>query len=202
LAWKSTPVRKTGGISAAALGLLVCASAHTTPAAALDAADILQAGTPLSRYRDAGVFVSALAPRIVNLTEVRGPAADSVHASSAGEVAQPTVAATLHLDSGSSLALSSDRASQPGTGVLLRNSDALVRAKVRLPLGREWVGYVYADLGAVDSSFRWQGMAGIRASHGVDLIGGWRRVTYHFSPGMGCDSLDFNGPFLGATLAW
>ena len=37
-------------------------------------------------------------------------------------------------------------------------------------------------------------------AHGLDLLGGWRRVTYHFSPGRGLDSLDFDGPFLGATL--
>jgi hypothetical protein len=182
--------------------LLVCAIAHSTRAAGHDAAEVLQAEAPLDRYRDAGAGVSVLAARSVNFTAVRGPAADSVHALSAGEVAQPAVAATPHYGTGSDLALSSVSASQTGSEVLLRNSDALVRAKVPLSLNRKWVGFVYADVGAVDSSLRWQGMAGIRGRHGVALIGGWRHVTYHFSPGMGFDSLDFNGPFLGATLAW
>jgi hypothetical protein len=86
--------------------------------------------------------------------------------------------------------------------VLLRNSDAFVRAKVRLSLGKKWLGFVYADMGAVDSALRWQGMAGVSGGHGVDFLGGWRHVTYHFSPGTGFESLEFNGPYLGATLAW
>src|SRR5262249_10873477 len=86
--------------------------------------------------------------------------------------------------------------------VLLRNSDALVRATVRLNLGQEWLGYVDADMGATDSAVRWQGMAGIHGGRGLDVLGGWRRVTYRFSPGAGLDSLDFDGPFLGATFAW
>jgi hypothetical protein len=56
-------------------------------------------------------------------------------------------------------------------------------------------------MGAADSALKWQGLAGIR-SHGLDVLCGWRHVTYHFSPGRGLDSLDFDGPFLGATLVW
>jgi hypothetical protein len=61
---------------------------------------------------------------------------------------------------------------------------------------------VYADMGARDSALKWQGLAGIRGGHGVDLLGGWRHITYRFSPGTGFDLLDFSGPYLGATLAW
>ena len=71
-----------------------------------------------------------------------------------------------------------------------------------MALGRNWLGFLYVDLGAGDSALRWQGLAGIQGGHGFDLLGGWRRVTYRFSPGMGFDSLDFNGPFVGATFAW
>jgi hypothetical protein len=110
--------------------------------------------------------------------------------------------ARFHFAFGSDLGFSSDRARQGDREVLLRNSDAFVRAKIRLTLGEQWLGFVYGDLGAVDSALRWQGLAGIRCGHGVDLLGGWRHVTYHFSPGSGFDSLDFNGPFVGATLAW
>ena len=110
--------------------------------------------------------------------------------------------ARLHYAFGSDLGLASDRARHGEREVLVRNSDAFVRAKVRLTLGKEWLGFVYADMGAADSALKWQGLAGISCGHGVDLLGGWRHVTYHFSPGQGFDSLDFNGPFLGATLAW
>jgi hypothetical protein len=112
------------------------------------------------------------------------------------------ILARLHYAFGSDLGLSSDRARQGEREVLVRNSDAFVRAKVRLTLGKEWLGFLYADMGAADSALKWQGLAGIPCGHGVDLLGGWRHVTYHFSPGQGFDSLDFNGPFLGATLAW
>ena len=61
--------------------------------------------------------------------------------------------------------------------------------------------FVYADVGASNSAVRWQGLAGIHGGHGIDLVGGWRRVTYNYAPGSGFDSLDFEGPFLGATLA-
>jgi hypothetical protein len=108
----------------------------------------------------------------------------------------------LHYAFGSDPGLSNERARQGEGEVLLRNADAFVRALLPLTLGKEWPGFVYADMGAADSALRWQGLAGIHGGHGVDLLGGWRHVTYHFSPGRGFDSLDFNGPFLGATLAW
>src|SRR5262249_26273390 len=78
-----------------------------------------------------------------------------------------------------------DHQRQADRAVLLKNADALVRAKVRLAVGEEQLAFVYADVGATDSALRWQGLAGIRCGHGVDLLGGWRNVTYHFSPGNG-----------------
>ncbi len=84
----------------------------------------------------------------------------------------------------------------------LQSSDALVRARVRLNLGRQWLGFLYTDMGAADSALRWQGLAGVGRDHGVHLLGGWRHVTYHFARNAGLDSLDFDGPYLGATVAW
>jgi hypothetical protein len=110
--------------------------------------------------------------------------------------------ARLHYAFGSDAGLASDRTLQAEREVLLRNSDAFVRAKLPVTVARDWRGFVYADMGAADSALKWQGLAGIRDGHGLELLGGWRHVTYHFSPGMGLDSLDFAGPFLGATLAW
>jgi hypothetical protein len=187
-ACKPTPATKTGRMSAAALGMFLCASAHTTPAAGGDYADAARA--PLYGY----------------FPEARGGGApyQPLARSAAGAPADASPSdflARLHYAFGSYLGLLSERAPQGEREVVLRNSDALVRAKVRLTLGKEWLGFVYADMGAVDSAVKWQGLAGV-GGHGVELLGGWRHVTYHFSPDRGFDSLDFNGPFLGATLAW
>jgi hypothetical protein len=221
--------------------MLLCASAHVTPAAGAEFAD---AGAPLYGYfREARGGVLVPAQRTAKFDQFRHGADDPADVSFDGEAAQPaglTAGATarvrgqarvlvaqsrsvagsapglsapvdaclsdllarLHYAFGSDLGLSSDRARQGEREVLVRNSDAFVRAKVRLTLGKEWLGFVYADIGAADSALKWQGLAGIPCGHGVDLLGGWRHVTYHFSPGQGFDSLDFNGPFLGATLAW
>ena len=235
---------KPGRLPAAALGMLLGASAHTTSAAGADSADALPTGAPLYGYfREARGGVSVPAHRTANFDEIHRRSDYFTHISFDGEAAQPaalTAAATdgvrgpasalaaqyrpvvgsapglgasvdasfsdllarLHYAFGSDPGLSNDRARQGEREVLLRNSDALVRAKVGLTLGQESLGFVYADMGAADSALRWQGLAGIRGGHGVNLLGGWRHVTYHFSPGKGVDSLDFAGPFLGATLAW
>ena len=161
---------KKACITAAALGMLLSASAHATRAASLDAADVLLANTAIS-----------------------------------GVPAYRSLAGTAGIDPRFNESLSHFLARPPAQRdleVLLRNSDALVRATVRMNLGRQWLGFVYADMGATDSAVRWQGLAGIHGGGGLDVLGGWRRVTYRFSPGAGLDSLDFDGPFLGATFAW
>jgi hypothetical protein len=238
-----TPAMKTGRMSAAAVGMLLCASAYTTPAAGASSADALPPGTPLYAYFREARSASVLAQRTADSDEIRRRTDDPTRIFFDGEAAQPAgltagstarvrgraralaaqyrpvagsaselsapidaslsdLLARFHSAFGSDLGFSSDRARQGDREALVRNSDAFVRAKILLTLGEEWLGFVYADLGAVDSALRWQGLAGIRCGHGVDLLGGWRHVTYHFSPGSGFDSLDFNGPFLGATLTW
>ena len=159
-------------ITAAALGMLLSASALATHAAAVDFADVLPASTATPQ---------ALAAQYRSLAGTPGidPRLD-----------EPLSHFLARLPEQRDLQL------------LLRNSDALVRATVRLNLGREWLGFVYADMGATDSAVRWQGLAGVHGGRGLDVLGGWRRVTYRFSPGAGLDSLDFDGPFLGATFAW
>lgn len=199
---KSTRAVKTGRMSAAALGVLLYAGAHDTQAAGADSADASPAGTLLYGYfREARGTAAAPAQRTIDFNDIRRATADRVHIYFDGGAAHVGVLAGLHHASGD-LALSSDRATQGEPDVPLKNSDAFVRAKIRLTLGKNWLGFVYADVGAADSALKWQGLAGIRSGHGVDLFGGWRQITYHFSPGMGFDSLDFKGPFFGATLAW
>ena len=190
-------------MSAVALGMLLCASAHATPVTGTDSTDVsAEHDPPHAYFREAGGGASVLAQRTLNFNEIPRPHDGLVHFAFAVEAPQPAILAKLHDAFRSDLGLSSDRASQAESEVLLRNSDAFVRANVRLTLGKKWRGFVYADVGAADSALRWQGVAGIRGSHGVDVLGGWRHVTYRFTPGMGFDSLDFNGPFLGATFTW
>lgn len=189
-------------IVAVALGVLLCGSAHAALAAGSIAADALPSDAPLYGYfLEARGYAPELVRRTVNLNEAPRLTGSLLHASFEGEARQPTVLARLHQAFGSELGLSSGHASPADPELLLRNADALVRGKVGLPLG-QWRGFLYADMGAVDSALRWQGLAGIRGGKGFGVFGGWRRVTYHFSPGMGFDSLDFNGPVLGATFAW
>ena len=159
-------------ITAAALGMLLSASALATHAAAVDFADVLPASTATPQ---------ALAAQYRSLAGTPGIDA---------RLDEPLSHFLARLPEQRDLQL------------LLRNSDALVRATVRMNLGREWLGFVYADMGATDSAVRWQGLAGVHGGRGLDMLGGWRRVTYRFSPGAGLDSLDFDGPFLGATFAW
>ena len=190
-------------IFAVALSVLLCASAHAALAAGSDAVDGLPSDAPLYGYfREGRGYAPELVRRAVNLNQAPRPAENLLHVSLEGEARQPAVLARLHQAFGSDLGLSSGRASSGDPEVALRNADALIRAKAGLTLGQKWRGFVYADMGAVDSALRWQGLAGIRGGKGFDVFGGWRRVTYHFSPGMGFDSLDFNGPVLGAPLAW
>jgi hypothetical protein len=228
-------------VSAAVLGMLLCAGAPTTPAAGADSTDALAAASTLYGYfREARGGASVPAQRTVNLDQIRHRSDDAVHVSRDSEATGPTVGATarvpvqvpalaaqypsnarsrlglsapvnatlsdlltrLHYAFRGDLEFSSDGARQGERELLLRNSDALVRANIQLTLGKGWPVFVYADMGAANSVLKWQGLAGIRSGHGLDLLGGWRRVTYHFSPGRGFDSLDFDGPFLGVTLAW
>jgi hypothetical protein len=192
LSRKSTTARKKGGIAAAALILLVCASARITSAVAADSGYALPVAAPLySYFREA---------RVATPVHSVGGAANG--SSAALDASQSDLKARLHYVFGSDAALGTDRTLQAEREVLLRNSDAFVRAKLRVTVVKDWRGFVYADMGATDSALKWQGLAGVRDGHGLELLGGWRHVTYHFSPGMGLDSLDFAGPFLGATLAW
>jgi hypothetical protein len=240
LSQETTHATKTGRVSTAALGVLLCAGAHTTPAGAADSANASPAGASLYGYlreardpsipqrtarldeirrhtdelarnsfhgepQSAGLPAGATRIRGQNRTliaQYRSPVESASGASPPVDASSSDLVARLHHAFGSDLGPSTDRTHQGEREVLLRNSDALIRARVRLTLGKEQLGFVYADMGARDSALKWQGLAGIRGGHGVDLLGGWRHVTYRFSPGIGFDSLDFNGPYLGATLAW
>ena len=99
---KSTPATKTDRMSATALGMLLFASAHFTPAPGAEFADALPAGAPL--YGDfpearRGAFVPA--QRTANFDQIRHGTDDPAHVSFDGEAAQPagpTAGATARVD--------------------------------------------------------------------------------------------------------
>ena len=192
----STSATKAGR-AVAALFLLLCAAAYSTPATiGVDAGD----GSA------ANLLSGAAAP-----TRVQWHLLDAQYHPGTAPASTPNAAdaafasdrrVKLRYGVGSDHGLATDRPHPIEGDELVRNSDAILRADVRLTLVNEWRGFVYADIGATDSEVRWQGLAGLHHRLGVDLLGGWRHVTYHFSPGRGLDSLEFKGPFLGAALAW
>jgi hypothetical protein len=196
--------RKKGQISAATLGLILCAGALATRAADYGSADSLSAAAPLYCYfRDATHSRTAdLVARVPLEGAPAQPAGPSRGATACIRAGAGLGARAAMSPSDTLTRLQHAFGTDPRHEVPVRNADALLRANMRLTLGEEWLGFVYADMGAVDSALRWQGLAGIRTAHGVDLIGGWRHVTYHFTPGRGFDSLEFDGPYLGAALAW
>jgi hypothetical protein len=189
--------RKTGRLCTVALGVMLYANAHIALAGTADSPIASPGNALLDGYlRDTR---DPWAPPPAQYRFVVGSSSDAnarVDASSSEFLAR--LRRAFGIDPGHS----NDRAHRGEREVLLSNSDALFRARIRLTSGNEQFAFVYADMGARDSALKWQGLAGIRGGHGVDLLGGWRRVTYPVSPGGGFDLLDFNGPYLGATFAW
>lgn len=195
---KSPAATKMARTLAVALVILLCRSVYATPAADVDSAVVRATGTQPSAYlREARVGDFLSAQRTVGLASRFRPAGAAPGFSTPVDVSPSGLLPRLDCVFGSDLQLSSRNDSE----VLLRNSDALVRAKLRLTLGKEWL-FVYGDMGPWGSTLRWQGLVGIRVGHGANLVGGWRHVTYYLSPGRDFNSLDSEGPFLGAQRAW
>ena len=87
----------------------------------------------------------------------------------------------------------------------LHNWDAVVGAKGAVELGaeRRWRVLSYADVGGGDSARTWQGLIAAGRKIGrFEVDGGWRRVEYRFRSDSRMDSLDFDGPIVGASFAW
>jgi hypothetical protein len=85
------------------------------------------------------------------------------------------------------------------------NWDAIIGLKgVAILSGdRRWVLPYYVDVGAGESSFTWQAMAGIGYSFnwGTTVLA-WRYLDYEFKSDAPIDNIDFSGPFLGVTFQW
>jgi hypothetical protein len=86
-----------------------------------------------------------------------------------------------------------------------RNWDFIVGYKGRAsisPDGRWFVPY-YLDIGAGESKFTWQAMAGVGYAFGWgDVVGSWRYIDYQMKSGGVLEELSFNGPVIAATFRW
>jgi hypothetical protein len=82
--------------------------------------------------------------------------------------------------------------------------DAIVGAKGRYNFGgnREWFIPYYADVGTGQSQLTWQvfGGLGYQFSWG-SVLAGWRYMDYKFKSS-NIDSVNLNGPMIGAAFTW
>jgi hypothetical protein len=96
-----------------------------------------------------------------------------------------------------------NRAGDRTTGV--NNWDAIVGLKGRATLGEErrWFVPYYFDVGAGDSSFTWQAMAGVGYAFGWgDVTFAWRHIDYDMKSGKSIESINFDGPGVAAAFRW
>jgi hypothetical protein len=86
-----------------------------------------------------------------------------------------------------------------------QNWDLIVGYKGRAtfaPDGKWFVPY-YLDIGAGESQFTWQAMAGIGYSFGWgDVVGSWRYIDYRMKSDRPLQDLSFNGPAIAAVFRW
>jgi hypothetical protein len=83
--------------------------------------------------------------------------------------------------------------------------DAIVGVKGRYSFGanREWSLPFYLDVGAGESDRTWQGAVGVAyAFKWGELTGLWRYLDYQMKSGQPVQSMNFNGPMIGATWHW
>jgi hypothetical protein len=85
------------------------------------------------------------------------------------------------------------------------NWDAVVGVKGQNQFGAEgrWLLPWYFDVGAGDSDFTWQAMAGLGYRFGWgDVLLSYRYLDYDTGNVAGATDLEFSGPMLGAAFQW
>jgi len=86
-----------------------------------------------------------------------------------------------------------------------RNVDVILGYKGRAafaPDGKWFIPY-YLDIGAGESKFTWQAMAGIGYSFGWgDVVGSWRYIDYQMKSGKVLEETSYNGPVIAAVFHW
>ena len=89
--------------------------------------------------------------------------------------------------------------------VSLTNWDALIGLRGRFAFGAQnaWFVPYYLDVGAGDSDFTWQGIAGLGyAFHWGEVVAAWRYLYYDMPSGTAIDDMSFSGPAIGVTFRW
>lgn len=85
----------------------------------------------------------------------------------------------------------------------ISNWDAIVGLKGMAYIGgdRKWFLPYYVDVGGGQSKFTWQFNAGIGYQFGWgSLVASWRYLSYEMKSGEPIQSIDFNGPLIGAVF--
>jgi hypothetical protein len=83
--------------------------------------------------------------------------------------------------------------------------DGIVGVKGRYAFGdnRQWFVPFYLDVGTGQSQLTWQIAGGIGYTyHWGSVFAMWRYLDYNFKSGNGLDSINMNGPMLGAAFQW
>jgi len=86
-----------------------------------------------------------------------------------------------------------------------QNWDLIVGYKGRATFASDgkWFVPYYVDIGAGESKFTWQAMAGVGyAFSWGDVVGSWRYIDYQMKSGKVLEDLSFNGPVIAATFRW
>ena len=87
----------------------------------------------------------------------------------------------------------------------LTNWDALIGLRGRFAFGAQnaWFVPYYLDVGAGDSDFTWQGIAGLGyAFHWGEIAAVWRYLYYDLSSDKPIKDMNFSGPAIGFTFRW
>ena len=83
--------------------------------------------------------------------------------------------------------------------------DGIIGVKGRYAFGddRRWGIPFYLDVGTGDTQLTWQAAVGLSYSYKWgDIIGMWRYLDWNNNSSKQIESLNFNGPMLGATFRW
>lgn len=83
--------------------------------------------------------------------------------------------------------------------------DAVIGVKGKTYLGaeRKWYVPYYLDVGTGETQSTWQGMVGIGYEYSWgSLLAAWRYTGFQMKSGTAIESMNFNGPLLGATFKW
>jgi len=80
--------------------------------------------------------------------------------------------------------------------------DGIAGIRGDVTLAKNWYIPYYADMGAGDSDYTWQAMAGVgyRISNVVDVVGAYRYLEWKFDDNKAIDSLDISGPMVGVRF--